>query len=118
MLIVAIALYFLPTIVAVSRGHLSGLAIFLLDLFFGWTLIGWLAALIWSCTGNTAANLVRVEAGAMGPRQLAPPRSSSGSLWLVLIVVLIALAVFGKRHEFVDVRPFDLSFPSHDGFRL
>ncbi len=39
--------YFLPTIVAVHRGH--GLAgILLLNLFLGWTGIGWLAMLLWA----------------------------------------------------------------------
>ena len=66
MLIVAVLLYFLPTVVALIRGHLSALAIFLLNLFLGWTLIGWIIALIWSCTGNTAANFYRLEPGAAG----------------------------------------------------
>jgi hypothetical protein len=35
MLIVAVLIYFLPTIVALSRGHLSALAIFFLNLFLG-----------------------------------------------------------------------------------
>jgi hypothetical protein len=40
-------LYFLPTILAAHRGH--GVAgIFILNLFFGWTCIGWLALLLWA----------------------------------------------------------------------
>jgi hypothetical protein len=40
-------LYFLPTIVAANRGH--GVAgILLLNLFFGWTVIGWFALLLWA----------------------------------------------------------------------
>lgn len=40
------ALYFLPTIVASLRHtHNSGL-IFLINLFAGWTVIGWIAAFI------------------------------------------------------------------------
>jgi hypothetical protein len=39
--------YFLPTIVAANRGH--GVAgILLLNLFFGWTVIGWFAMLLWA----------------------------------------------------------------------
>ena len=45
---VLLAGYFLPTVVAGFRGHKNTLAIFLLNLFLGWTLIGWLGALIWS----------------------------------------------------------------------
>ena len=43
------AMFFLPTIIAVARGH-NALAIFLLNFFFGWTVIGWFWALIWAVT--------------------------------------------------------------------
>lgn len=46
---IMLALFFLPTIIAAARGH-QVLAIFLLNFFFGWTVIGWLIALIWSVT--------------------------------------------------------------------
>jgi Superinfection immunity protein len=40
-------LYFLPTILAAHRGH--GIAgILLLNLFFGWTVLGWFALLLWA----------------------------------------------------------------------
>ena len=41
-------LYFLPSLISFLRGHKNTLAIFLLNLVFGWTLLGWMAALIWS----------------------------------------------------------------------
>jgi len=118
MLIVAVLIYFLPTIVALSRGHLSALAIFFLNLLLGWTLIGWLIAFVWSCTGNTAANFYRLEGGVVGPGGRIPPRRSSGSLWLVLVLILIAIALFDKRRDFRDLRSFDFTFPSQGRFRL
>lgn len=42
--------YFLPTIIAGCRSMPNTMAIFLLNLFLGWTLIGWVAALVWSAT--------------------------------------------------------------------
>jgi uncharacterized membrane protein YqaE (UPF0057 family) len=42
----AIAIYFLPTIAA--RKRRSGTAIFLLNLLLGWTLLGWVVALVWA----------------------------------------------------------------------
>ena len=42
------AIHFLPTIVAALRQGRNTLWIFLLNLFFGWTLIGWIVALIWA----------------------------------------------------------------------
>lgn len=49
-LILAALLYFMPTVIALARGHHNGFAIFLTNLLLGWTFIGWLVALIWSCT--------------------------------------------------------------------
>jgi Superinfection immunity protein len=46
----AIALLFLPTLIAKSRRHPNALPIFLVNLFFGWTFIGWVVALVWACT--------------------------------------------------------------------
>lgn len=44
----ALAIYFLPTLIAVRRGHHNGTPIFMLNLFLGWTFLGWVVALIWS----------------------------------------------------------------------
>lgn len=41
-------LYFVPTIVASSRERKNRNAIFVTNLLFGWTLIGWGIALIWA----------------------------------------------------------------------
>jgi hypothetical protein len=41
------ALYFLPTIIASHRGH-EVTGVLLLNLFFGWTGIGWIALLLWA----------------------------------------------------------------------
>ncbi|MGI9250118.1 MAG: superinfection immunity protein [Pseudohongiellaceae bacterium] len=48
--IVALALYFLPFLVANGRGHPQVVAIFALNLLLGWTLLGWIAAFVWSLT--------------------------------------------------------------------
>lgn len=45
-----IALYFLPTIIASGRHLYQRDAILMLNLFLGWTFIGWIAALIWAIT--------------------------------------------------------------------
>tara|TARA_B100001057_G_scaffold478500_1_gene549012 strand:- start:201 stop:602 length:402 start_codon:yes stop_codon:yes gene_type:complete len=43
-----LAIYFLPTIVAVARKKVNEGAIFVLNLFLGWSLIGWVVALVWA----------------------------------------------------------------------
>lgn len=43
-----ILVYFVPTAAAAASSHPSEQAIFILNLFFGWTLVGWLVALGWA----------------------------------------------------------------------
>ena len=43
-----IALYFLPTIIASGRHLPERGAIAMINLFLGWTCIGWVVALIWA----------------------------------------------------------------------
>jgi hypothetical protein len=43
-------IYFLPWLNSLSAHHKNSTAILLVNLFFGWTLIGWVGALIWSTT--------------------------------------------------------------------
>lgn len=47
---VGVAIYFLPSFNASSRKHSNTSSIFLLNLFLGWTLLGWVAALVWSAS--------------------------------------------------------------------
>ncbi len=56
----ALALYFSPGIVAEARGHPNRMPIFLLNLFLGWTVVGWVGALVWAYSSNqpSVANAV------------------------------------------------------------
>jgi len=47
-IVVALTFYFIPTLIAVFRKHEKAVQIFLLNIFLGWTLVGWVVALIWS----------------------------------------------------------------------
>ncbi len=40
--------YFLPAMIAWTNGRRNTSAIFALNFFLGWTLIGWVVALVWS----------------------------------------------------------------------
>ena len=50
---IGIIIHFIPTIVAFKRDAASRWAIFLINLFFGWTIIIWIITLIWACEGRT-----------------------------------------------------------------
>jgi hypothetical protein len=49
-IVLFLLVYFIPAIVAGTRDHPQGLAIFALNLFAGWTAIGWVVAIVWACT--------------------------------------------------------------------
>jgi hypothetical protein len=48
-----IGAYFLPTIAAESRKHKNAESILIVNLFLGWTFLGWVIALAWAFTSNT-----------------------------------------------------------------
>lgn len=50
--IITQCLYFLPYMIANSKGHTQETAIFVLNLFAGWTIIAWIIALIWAFTNK------------------------------------------------------------------
>lgn len=53
-----IIVYLLPMIVATQRDHRNTTAITVLNIFLGWTFLGWVIALVWACTdqGRTVPN--------------------------------------------------------------
>lgn len=50
---IAVLFYFIPALVANNRGRAPG-PVFMLNLFLGWTLVGWVFALVWAMTERTA----------------------------------------------------------------
>ncbi len=54
MLIIVVALYFIPTIIAMMRSHRQVVAIGALNLLLGWTVLGWVGSLVWSLTNSAA----------------------------------------------------------------
>jgi hypothetical protein len=48
--------YWLPTIIAFFRGHQNKLPIFAINLFLGWTFVGWWVALFMAITNPSAGN--------------------------------------------------------------
>ena len=52
-------LYFLPSIIASKTEHESG--VFILNLFLGWTLIGWVIALVWAVSDKPVVPLQETQ---------------------------------------------------------
>lgn len=58
---IVILLYVLPSIIAFYRGHASRLAILIVNIFGGWTVIGWLWAFIWALANRGASHTVIIN---------------------------------------------------------
>ena len=54
LVIVILWIYFLPTII--GRDKKNSTAIFVLNLFLGWTLVGWVIALVWAATYENSSS--------------------------------------------------------------
>ncbi|MEF9443986.1 superinfection immunity protein [Burkholderia sp. 1B3(2022)] len=50
LIVAGLCSYFLPTIIAIVRGHHNQNAIAALNTCLGWTLVGWVGSLVWALT--------------------------------------------------------------------
>ena len=62
-LFVLFALYWLPTIIAIARQTRSALGVAMVNLFLGWTVIGWFLALMWALAATNGPQVVVIENG-------------------------------------------------------
>lgn len=60
-LIVLLGCYLLPGIIASMRKHPQQVAIWVLNLLGGWTMIGWVVAIVWAFTNSQRAEPVNVN---------------------------------------------------------
>lgn len=49
-----LAIYLVPSLAAIGRKHKNAGAITALNLLLGWTFVGWVVALVWALTNDTA----------------------------------------------------------------
>jgi hypothetical protein len=73
-----LVVYFLPAIIARSKNKRNTVDILALNLLLGWTLLGWLLALVWACRADaTRGPRDRQPDGHRGRRHYGrhPPRA-------------------------------------------
>ena len=58
-----IAMYWLPTLIALVRQTPSALGIAALNFFLGWTVIGWIMALVWALAASNSPQVIVIENG-------------------------------------------------------
>lgn len=57
--VLAALAYLLPAVVARLRGHRNAVPLFVLNLFLGWTLLGWVGCLAWALAAHEPARYRR-----------------------------------------------------------
>lgn len=94
--LIVLLLYFVPSLVAIARGHVNTQAIAAANFLFGWTIAGWGIALVWALT-------VSGVAPAASAAQAPIAAGKAGKLarilcWaaLALFVVMLAIAIYTK----------------------
>jgi hypothetical protein len=85
MKLILLVCYFIPAIVASCRHHNATGAIMVLNIFLGWTFIGWAIALVWASTNDLRKEPrgLRAELGARVRRTLPrgnQPPTDGGTL--------------------------------------
>lgn len=51
-IILILFFYFVPTLIAAERDTGNAIQIFVVNLFLGWTFVGWVVCLSWSFSGQ------------------------------------------------------------------
>jgi hypothetical protein len=69
LLVLAAIAYFLPTVIALLRWRPNLMAIFALNLFLGWSIIGWVIALVWSLSATASVVAVAAPVDTRGMKK-------------------------------------------------
>jgi Superinfection immunity protein len=93
---ISIAIYFAPAIVAKVRDHRNLLAIGMLNLFLGWTLVGWVAALVWACMNDTSTTKEQrvAERQAAAAERFERRRAAGPRQFVIGMAIWAAFLVF------------------------
>lgn len=99
LMMAALTLFFIPTIIAISRKHANALPIFLTNLYLGVTFIGWAVALIWAFAAEKPAAVQQTQiiplnhgAGGAVHQSYYAPSKKFGALHYILIIGAALLA--------------------------
>jgi len=76
---VFVILYFMPVIVARVRSAKSFAAIAIINIFLGWTFVGWVVALAWAASGKNTATTPITEISHAVPIQVPTPSGPGSS---------------------------------------
>jgi Superinfection immunity protein/Short C-terminal domain len=92
--------YFLPTIIAILRRKANTGGIFVLNLLLGWTLIGWIGALVWSLSADAQPTIIVHNTTSSAP----PPPPSSHAYTNVTVRKPVASAGNAQQDKIDQLR--------------
>jgi hypothetical protein len=92
--VILLSVYFAPAIVAMAHGRSNVLAIFLTNLYLGWTGIGWIAALIWSVSAPASSKLGAPAALSASSSKLTTGKIVKYALIGGCLLAALGVAVF------------------------
>jgi hypothetical protein len=108
LIIIGIGLYLLPWAIAKLRSHHNSGAIFALNLLLGWTLLGWVGALVWACMNPNAAQptviyMAQNTDGTIQPQPIVvpaiqPAKSMNGGIRWALGLLLLLFLIYAMLH--------------------
>lgn len=75
---IAVIIYFIPAIVAYRRNHTNLTAIAVLNVCLGWTLVGWVVALVWAYT--VPAQVAVVKPSTSPPARVIQPGGAQSGI--------------------------------------
>lgn len=102
--VVAPTLYFLPTIEAALRKHRSLTSIGLVNLFLGWTLIGWVASIAWACVSSGEAAAERSAPPEQRQESVARPSRAEPTVEASAPAMQRPVSVADELQKLVDLR--------------
>jgi len=80
--VVTFTIYFLPSFIGGRKRN--GCAIFVLNLFLGWTIIGWVIALVWACCRDENTRVYKRD-------ENITVYKSGSKYWMIVPLFIIAL---------------------------
>jgi hypothetical protein len=64
LLLLGLFFYLLPTLIAMVRMRANTMAIFALNLFLGWSVVGWVVSLVWALSSSEVGGTSKIESTA------------------------------------------------------
>lgn len=73
-------IYFLPSMIAIQRSHKNLIGVILVNFLLGWTMIGWVVAIVWAFLRNESEDKASANQTGTGRVDESKPASNIDQL--------------------------------------